>query len=127
MAPPGGGRGAVSGRVLALFAPLNFGQPGDAQLRRVFGALLGSRLSEFGDEVRPLCEPLVAASVALFRAAAAALLPTPAKSHYVFDVRDLARLVLGVARVRFFSRQTGGVGMEGRECEGFDGARLKQL
>lgn len=50
--------------------------------------------------MRPLCEPLVAASVELYRSVAAAMLPTPAKSHYLFNTRDLAKLVFGVMQAR---------------------------
>jgi hypothetical protein len=47
-------------------------------------------------QVRPLAEPLVAASVELYRTVARELLPTPSKSHYLFNTRDLAKLILGV-------------------------------
>jgi hypothetical protein len=50
-------------------------------------------------QVRPLCEPLVAASVELYRCVVRDMLPTPSKSHYLFNTRDLAKLVLGVMQV----------------------------
>lgn len=145
MAPPGGGRGAFSGRILAVFSPICMTQPGDGQLRRVFSAILGTKLAEFNDEVRhllvfaappaagvphrfqisvlrllvletdctyrhtppqvrPLCEPLVAASVELYRSVVAAMLPTPSKSHYLFNTRDLAKIIFGVMQVNTSSR-----------------------
>lgn len=36
--------------------------------------------------------PLVAASLELHAAVSAQLLPTPAKTHYVFNLRDLSKL-----------------------------------
>jgi hypothetical protein len=51
MAPPGGGRSAFSPRIMAVFSPLNATQPGDGQLRRIFSAVLHTRLAEFNDEV----------------------------------------------------------------------------
>lgn len=52
MAPPSGGRGAFSSRIGAVFSAVCMEAPGDAQLRRIFGSLLASRLAEFNDEVR---------------------------------------------------------------------------
>lgn len=51
MAPPGGGRSAFSQRVMAVFSSVNMTQPNDAQLRRIFSAILHTKLAEFNDEV----------------------------------------------------------------------------
>ena len=51
MAPPGGGRSAFSARIMAVFSPVNVAQPDDKQLRRIFGAVLHTKLAEFNDEV----------------------------------------------------------------------------
>jgi dynein heavy chain len=53
----------------------------------------------YDPKVRPLVEPLVAASVELYRCVVRDMLPTPSKSHYLFNTRDLAKLVLGVMQV----------------------------
>jgi dynein heavy chain len=99
MAPPGGGRNPFSQRINACFSTVNMTQPNDAQLRRVFSTLLNLKLAEFDDDVRPLAEPIVAASVEIYRAVSRELLPTPSKSHYLFNTRDLAKIVLGVMQV----------------------------
>lgn len=99
MAPPGGGRNPFSQRILASFSMINMTQPNDAQLRRIFSTLLNSKLAEFADDVRPLGDPMVAASVELYRAVCKDLLPTPSKSHYLFNTRDLAKIILGVMQV----------------------------
>lgn len=51
-------------------------------------------------QVRPLGEPLVAASVELYRCVVRDMLPTPSKSHYLFNTRDLGKLVMGIMQVR---------------------------
>ncbi|WIA13292.1 hypothetical protein OEZ85_006876 [Tetradesmus obliquus] len=96
MAPPGGGRNAFSQRISACFSMVNMTQPNDAQLRRIFSTLINSKLADFSDEVRPLGDPTVVASVEIYRAVCRELLPTPSKSHYLFNTRDLAKIVLGV-------------------------------
>lgn len=55
MAPPGGGRNAFSQRVGACFSTINVTAPNDAQLKRIFGAILNGKLSEFDDEIRCAC------------------------------------------------------------------------
>jgi dynein heavy chain len=99
MAPPGGGRNAFSQRITACFSTINMTTPNDQQLKRIFSTLLGSKLADFDDEVRPLAEPLVAATVEVYRAVSRELLPTPSKSHYLFNTRDLAKIILGVMQV----------------------------
>jgi hypothetical protein len=41
----------------------------------------------------------VAATVDIYRALSEQLLPTPSKSHYLFNTRDLAKIVQGLSQV----------------------------
>lgn len=95
MAPPGGGRSAFSQRVMSCFSMVCVTSPSDGQLRKIFGALVASHLSDFDDQIRPLGDQIAVASIELYRAVVAELLPTPSKSHYLFNTRDLAKIVQG--------------------------------
>jgi hypothetical protein len=53
---------------------------------------------------------LTAATVALWRAVGAAMLPTPARFHYTFTLRELSRVFLGVLRVSTDTLASGGGG-----------------
>ena len=55
-----------------------------------------SFLSDFSREISDLTEPLVNAAVELYRRISVELLPTPAKSHYIFNLRDLSKCVQGL-------------------------------
>lgn len=66
------------------------------QLKRIFGTILHAKLSEFDDEVKPLSEPITLATIAIYRSVSRELLPTPSKSHYLFNTRDLAKIIQGM-------------------------------
>ncbi len=100
MAPPGGGRHAFSQRVQACFSTLNVTAPNDLQLKRIFGTILSAKLADFDDEVKPLSEPITLATIAIYRAVSKELLPTPSKSHYLFNTRDLAKIIQGMMQAR---------------------------
>lgn len=98
--PCAGGRNAFSQRVQACYATINVTSPNDLQLKRIFGTLLNHKLSDFDESVRPLGDPLVAATIEIYRSVSRELLPTPSKSHYLFNTRDLAKVIQGLMQVR---------------------------
>lgn len=74
-------------------------QVSDDTLTAIFGTILNwhMRVQNFPDAIKALSKDLVAATLAVYSTAANKLLPTPAKSHYLFNLRDFAR----VMQVRF--------------------------
>lgn len=53
-------------------------------------------LNDFSNAVRDLGDSMVSAAVDIYERIAEDLLPTPAKSHYVFNLRDLSKCVQGI-------------------------------
>ncbi len=47
-------------------------------------------------QVKPLAEPITSATIGIYRAVSKELLPTPSKSHYLFNTRDLAKIIQGM-------------------------------
>lgn len=43
-----------------------------------------------------MADPLTLATIAIYRVVAKELLPTPSKSHYLFNTRDLAKIIQGM-------------------------------
>ena len=52
-------------------------------------------LYEFPHDVRKAADSIVVAAVEIYERMSTDLLPTPAKSHYVFNLRDLSKCVQG--------------------------------
>jgi dynein heavy chain len=71
---------------------VNITTPSDAQMKRIFGAILTAKLANFEDEPRMLGDALVSACVDVYNAVITELLPIPGKGHYVFNMRDLAKV-----------------------------------
>jgi len=98
MAPPGGGRNQFSQRIMSIFAVLNMTDPSDAQLERIYGTILGELQGGFDQSVASIGNTIVKASIGVYNSLVRELLPTPAKSHYLFNTRDLAKVIQGVTR-----------------------------
>jgi dynein heavy chain len=64
-------------------------------LTGIFSTILEWHLSQqpFPSPVKAISKDLVAATLALYSTVSSKLLPTPAKSHYLFNLRDFARVV----------------------------------
>lgn len=95
-APAGGARNPLSPRFLRHFSVLSFPTPNRNTLIGIFGGIIVGFFSEFTKTIWSLAEPLVVAAVTLYERIAQELLPTPTKSHYLFNLRDLSKCIQGV-------------------------------
>ncbi len=96
MAPPGGGRQHISERLTARFTTLALVFPSESQIKRIFGTLLSHHFAEFDEDVRSLSDTLTRSTLDVYRTVVTELLPTPTKSHYVFNLRDLSKVFQGL-------------------------------
>ncbi|GMH70086.1 hypothetical protein TrRE_jg13191 [Triparma retinervis] len=95
MGPPGGGRQEVTPRFFRHFNMIGYTELSDTSKALIFETILGNFLEKFEARVDHLCKPMVDATISLFNTIVAELLPTPAKSHYTFNLRDLAKVFQG--------------------------------
>nr|XP_033782541.1 dynein heavy chain 1, axonemal isoform X1 [Geotrypetes seraphini]XP_033782544.1 dynein heavy chain 1, axonemal isoform X1 [Geotrypetes seraphini]XP_033782545.1 dynein heavy chain 1, axonemal isoform X1 [Geotrypetes seraphini]XP_033782546.1 dynein heavy chain 1, axonemal isoform X1 [Geotrypetes seraphini]XP_033782547.1 dynein heavy chain 1, axonemal isoform X1 [Geotrypetes seraphini] len=93
MGPPGGGRNPVSQRLARHFNYLSFTEMEDSSKIKIFSTILGSWLAS---DLESLNEPLVNATIKVYSTITSQLLPTPAKSHYTFNLRDLSKVFQGI-------------------------------
>ena len=73
---------------------LAFPQPSTRSLQHIYQVQLGRFLADgdFSPEVNECLTPLVNVSISLYYCMCRNMLPTPAKSHYTFNVRDLSKV-----------------------------------
>jgi dynein heavy chain len=118
MGPPGGGRTLISERLQSRFHIINFTFPADKSVKTIFETILNTRLADFTDEVKKLVAPLVAATVTLYEKVVDTFLPTPGTSHYLFNLRDIAKVVQGLlaANAREFDTRDEFLRLWAHEC-----------
>ncbi|KAJ1555212.1 Dynein heavy chain 6, axonemal, partial [Nowakowskiella sp. JEL0078] len=107
-APPGGGRNVVTARLLRHFNMINIGVPSEMSLGKIFRSIVEGFLKPFTSEVRGVGEAIVNSSIEIYNRMCTELLPTPAKSHYTFNLRDLSKVVQGILQIKPILVQTKG-------------------
>ncbi|OQR83181.1 sporangia induced dynein heavy chain [Achlya hypogyna] len=95
MGPPGGGRNPITMRLLRHFNVVCYAELGDDNKAIIFSTILSSFLAAFPPDVQRLETSVVQASIDVYNTICKELLPTPAKSHYTFNLRDLAKVFQG--------------------------------
>ncbi|XP_062843095.1 dynein axonemal heavy chain 1 [Trichomycterus rosablanca] len=95
MGPPGGGRNPITPRFTRHFNLLSFTEMEDTSKTTIFSTILGYWMEKV-PELIPLKELLVNATIKVYSTITTGLLPTPAKSHYTFNLRDLSKVFQGV-------------------------------
>ncbi|XP_015429803.1 PREDICTED: dynein heavy chain 6, axonemal, partial [Dufourea novaeangliae] len=98
-APPGGGRNPLTPRFVRHFAMLLIPAPTEMSLKGIFKAIMHGFLDDFVESVKLVGEKIVNATVDIYRRIAEDLLPTPEKSHYIFNLRDLSKCIQGIMQV----------------------------
>ena len=93
MGPPGGGRQVISRRLQSRFNLINMTFPEENEIRRIFGSMINQKLAEFEDEFKSVGDPMISATIELYRAIIVRFLPTPTRIHYLFNLRDISKVV----------------------------------
>ena len=101
MGPPGGGRAVITPRFQRHFNLISFADFDNTTLTRIFSTIVDWYFSSnsFSQEIQKAGAAVVQATLDTYRSAMLELLPTPAKSHYTFNLRDFSRVIQGTLMV----------------------------
>jgi dynein heavy chain, axonemal len=96
MGHPGAGKNDIPNRLKRNFFTFNLVLPSITSINDIYGQMLRGRFptsgGEFDSATLAVAGKLTSATIQLWRAMKARMLPTPAKFHYIFNMRDLSRV-----------------------------------
>ena len=68
----------------------------ESQIKRIFGTLINQKLQDFEEELKPIGNTVTDATIEMYNAITARFLPTPTKIHYLFNLRDISRVIVNI-------------------------------
>nr|XP_031294136.1 dynein heavy chain 14, axonemal [Camelus dromedarius] len=98
------GRRTISPRLLRHFSILVLPHLPQSALHTIFQAHLGMYFSinNFTPEVQKTKDQIISCSLAVYYQVCQSMLPTPTKCHYMFNLRDMFKLLLGLLQADKF-------------------------
>ncbi|XP_038666815.1 dynein heavy chain 3, axonemal-like [Scyliorhinus canicula] len=97
MAPPDGGRQAVTPRCLRHFNIIAIDAFSEETMKTIFQPMVDWHFNRgFDNSLKRYSRILVWATTEVYVQALEHFLPTPSKSHYIFNLRDFSRVIQGL-------------------------------
>jgi len=97
MGPPGGGRSVITPRVQRHFNVLTYTDLQAESIDTIFATIIRAFYYNFSQDIKDAVAPLVAMTLRVYdQVLNGPLKPTPNKSHYTFNLRDISRIAQGL-------------------------------
>ena len=97
MGPPGGGRAAITPRLQRHFNIITYTDLQLELIDTIFNTILTAFYRSFSQDVKDSVDPLIKMTLRVYQAVLTGpLKPTPNKSHYLFNLRDVSRISQGL-------------------------------
>jgi dynein heavy chain len=123
MGPPGGGRNSITNRYVRHFNVLYIEPYSDSSLNDIFCNVMewlfrSNHKMPFSAGIEKLKEAVVGATIAVYNDVQKEFRPTPAKSHYTFNLRDLSKVFQGLSKTnaRGCQSEDSFIKLWGHEC-----------
>ncbi|KAK0163654.1 hypothetical protein PV327_007315 [Microctonus hyperodae] len=91
----GGGRNDIDPRFIAMFSIYNATFPSDETLNYIYTSILAGHFEIFPENIQKIADILIRITLQLYKIVTIELPPTPSKFHYIFNMRDLSRIIAG--------------------------------
>lgn len=96
MGPPGGGRSAITRRIMRHFNIITYTELEQDTISYIFRTLLDYFYFKFNDDIKEIIPEFVNSVLIIYNTVRKELLPTPLKSHYTFNLRDISKVFQGM-------------------------------
>jgi dynein heavy chain len=96
--PPGGGRNPITARFVRHYNMISYTPMQDSSTFLIFDTILSNFLTSgaFPEELIELHSGIVRSTIGVYNLCMRDLRPTPAKMHYTFNLRDVAKVFQGM-------------------------------
>ena len=97
MGPPGGGRSVITSRLQRHFNVLTYTDLQFTSIETIFNSIVNAFYFSFTAEIKDAVAPVIAMTLRIYdQVLNGPLKPTPNKSHYTFNLRDISRIAQGL-------------------------------
>jgi dynein heavy chain len=97
MGPPGGGKAVITARVQRLFNIMTYTDLQSESVDTIFSTILKAFFWNFSLEIKDAIAPLIGMTLRVYDGVLnGPLKPTPSRSHYTFNLRDISRIAQGL-------------------------------
>ena len=113
MGPPGGGRTFITPRFTRWFNVISVTEFDGEAMTGIFDSIMKFQFDKKGTPgaIKSLKDNMIKTTLEIYNLALENLLPTPTKSHYLFNLRDFARVIFGVLMADTETMTDGGQGV----------------
>jgi dynein heavy chain len=98
--PPGGGRSNMTARFTRHSTILCMPATSEEAMNLIFSSIITGFLKKFKPEVQNLAGAAVSGTIEIYNKCGDELLPTPTRSHYTFNLRDVSKVFQGLLMVK---------------------------